>query len=430
MAARFFSAFTRAKPSSLVRYYTPHSLTAAGALFGVAAVSLQALFVLQAYQTNPLGKLVVPPGATHGEEVHSHSFQGSHDSNAPNTNKLVHVVKQRLHGAYQSTKLDLERKRHELRIRMQATKKVNMDSSDIKTTKNRPHKIIVIGDSLACGVGCVNRWDRNDPDSSDTSDEVVDRGPVLPRIFANTLSQRLQCNVQWRSAGVVGGCVEDIRRECMDVIRQEVQSGNPPDVIVVLCGMNDMKRILTSPLNAVSALTFRNSLCEFCEEIRNEAPTAQVVLPALPINMLYYCDDNSTQKKNNLCNIFPLSFFLDCFIRFWDLQKHYVAKQLHGHVTFIGRPDALIQENTRRRENQVNAIHDNILASSPSLTSEDGVHPSDHGYFLWARFLGQSLVLQHIKDISIERMEKVKEKSREQIQNVKQRSKEWIARKQ
>ena len=78
---------------------------------------------------------------------------------------------------------------------------------------------------------------------------------------------------------------------------------------------------------------------------------AQVVLPALPINMLYYCDDNSTQKKNNLCNIFPLSFFLDCFIRFWDLQKHYVAKQLHGHVTFIGRPDALIQENTRRREN-------------------------------------------------------------------------------
>lgn len=342
-------------------------MATAGCLFlgstTLVAVSLQAWVAFQSYRTNPRGRLVVPPGATQGEE------EVCLDTMAVST-------------AVSSPPL-----------------KAPIASKNMHT-----QKIIVIGDSLACGVGSVNRWDTHQLNYKSNAEEEQD-GPVLPRIFAHTLAQRWQCKVQWRCAGVVGGCVEDIRRECMDVIRQEVRSGNPPDVVVVLCGMNDMKLLMTHPwTRAMSAYSFRKHLVQFCEEIRQEAPMAQVVLPALPISCIY-------ESTNSLLhNTYPLTIFLDYWIRFWDLQKHYVATQLSEHVTFIDRP-----------EHQLVGEKKGVLISP--LTAEDGIHPSNHGYSVWAKYLGHSLVdkVHHMKHLSKERMEHVRDRSRETVIHIKQR---------
>jgi len=354
------------------KYSSKREMATAGCLFlgstTLVAVSLQAWMAFQSYRTNPRGKLVIPPGATQGEEE-----------------VLLDAAKGNM---------------------VVSTAILSPQQKPPVTYKNmRTPKIIVIGDSLACGVGSVNRWDNHQQNYKNNSAEEGEDGPVLPRIFAHSLAQRWQCKVQWRCAGVVGGCVEDIRRECMDVIRQEVRSGNPPDVVVVLCGMNDMKLLMTHPwTRAMSAYSFRKHLLQFCEEIRQEAPMAQVVLPALPISCIY------ESTNSILHNTYPLTIFLDYWIRFWDLQKHYVANQLSEHVTFIDRP-----------QQQLDGDRKGGLISP--LTAEDGIHPSNHGYSVWAKYLGHSLVdkVQHMKHLSKERMEHVRDKSRETVIHMKQR---------
>lgn len=372
------------KNSLLLRRYSSKREMATASCFvlgstTLVAVSIQAWMAFDSYRTNPRGKLVIPPGATQGEE-------GVH----PTVVMKPNILSQQLLAATTTT-----------------------------TRKNmHTQKIIVIGDSLACGVGCVNRWDKHQQQQQHSGEkEEEDDGPVLPRIFAHTLAQRWQCNVQWRSAGVVGGCVEDIRRECMDVIRQEVQSGTPPDVVVVICGMNDMKLLMTHPwTRAMSAYSFRKNLLQFCEEIRQEAPMAQVVLPALPISCIY------ESTNSILHNAYPLTIVLDYWIRFWDLQKHYVATQLSGHVTFIDRPLISLQQHERQ---VVEEEEEEKGVPVFPLTSEDGIHPSNHGYSVWAKYLGHSLVdkVQQMKHISKERIEHVREKSRETMIHVKQRYK-------
>lgn len=377
MVARLFfsrggtTAGSGSSVSASFTHYLPH--IAAGIILLFMAASVQAFVVYRAFQKNTRGKLVVPPGATQGEEIHD--APNLQDNERP-ANDILAAMKNSVNAAYQSTRQKLDDKRMELRVLLQPKKTESV--FERQGSKNHTYKIIVIGDSLACGVGCVNKWDQQiyAPPSKDNADKETEdfssAGPVFPRVLAYTLSQRLQSNVRWRSAGVVGGCVEDIKQECMHIIQQEVVAGNAPDVVVVLCGLNDMKHHIAHLIKAAS--DFRDSLRKLCEEIHKEAPTAQVVLPAVPV--LY--ELNST----NMLLVFPLALFFDFFTRYWDLQKRRVAKQL-DRVTFVGRPDSF---------DVFNSLSPLALSSSPSLTAEDGVHPSDYGYFVWAQFLGYSLV--------------------------------------
>lgn len=374
-------------PRSVISFLTKYTrhLTTALVIILVAA-SIQALIEYQQYQKNPRGKLVVPPGATQGEEIHDET-DGDEESSSSAGNLLLEMKNSAL-AAYQSTKQKWELKRMEIQQKLLSPKKASATTASTTSAEqpqqqktNQTYNLVVIGDSLACGVGCVNKWDKIfydhktshissiDAVEEQTADDNNSDGPILPRILANTLSQRFRCNVRWRSAGVVGGCVEDIQRECMDVIRQEVKSGNPPNVVVVLCGMNDIRTHITKLFRGAS--TFRNSLQNLCEELHREAPSSLIVLPALPV--MY------EKNSKNMILAFPAALLAECFIRFWDLQKRRLAKKLGPTQTmFISRPDAAY-------------VSSSLSPSSPSLTAEDGVHPSDYGYFVWARFLANSL---------------------------------------
>lgn len=135
-----------------------------------------------------------------------------------------------------------------------------------------PMRILVIGDSLAVGIGCVEEFDplkdnswplalvqNVKPQSVQDEKLNVSQPPVFPQILARTLSSRFNQPVHWRSGGVDGGDINDIKKFCMGIIREEcaaVDKGSyasngpsytsgPPDIIVVLFGMNDLKNLVS-----------------------------------------------------------------------------------------------------------------------------------------------------------------------------------------
>jgi len=399
--------------------YAPHVAAAT-----ITAASVQGYILIQAYRNNPRGTLVIPAGKTSGEEVHDDTLNllgavkeklREHKQHLQERLPAVAQASRNTLQRWESLRLNAESSDQRSNIpskwwRQNFFKKAQDNTAsdgsielDIPVPLIKSHRIIVIGDSLACGVGCVNRWAvQNEKNSvieaeqysamDKSCSQEVESGPVLPRMFANTLSHRLQCRVQWKSAGVVGGDVDDIRNQCMDLIRQEALKGNPPDVVVIICGMNDMKKMLCDPMQASSAFTFRRKLISLIEEIHVVAPNAKVVLPALPLV-------GRELEPNNLLNMFPLNLFVDHFVSLWDLQKHYVAEEMPSSVTFIGRPSNGDFSDSSKSESE-----------TVSLTSVDGVHPSTHGYAVWAKYLGNKLM---------DKMECVKEKSKEKLSMVR-----------
>jgi len=330
-----------------------------------------------------------------------------------------------------------------------------------------PCKIVVIGDSLACGIGTIDRFDENKnktnpigliqntrPENStddtflklrlsgsksdSSANNVEDAihhlklsndkgnsisksphslkadhsisdcwGPAFPRILAATLSQRMGRPVQWRSAGVDGGDVPQIREYCLNVIKEEVESGHAPDLVVILCGSNDLKTIIGSPAKTLFAPggpagSFRDNLVELLQDILKLSPKSKIVLPALPTHRL---------DQSSMLNVFPLTFFLDGFLGFWDLQKKKVADSSPSNVIYCGLssdhvaawykmpPDAYMDDAC-----PINCGTDQYYDEDAiSLISADGVHPNRRCYSLWASYVGNTvadvLMLKLIKDL-------------------------------
>ena len=246
-----------------------------------------------------------------------------------------------------------------------------------------PH-VVVIGDSMGVGIGCVNEFD---PDKNsgilqrieqiDPNDENADGfGPVFPRMLARTLSQRLRRPVSWRSAGVDGGDTVQIERFLLPVIQEEVNKGTPPDVVVVLTGSNDLKHIIQSNSETggrASIRGFRANLIHLVQEIHSISPRTRVVFPALPT---YRLDTNS------ILNIFPLSIFLDGLIGFWDAQKMHVADKcagvMHIELKFKDVYNWYKEEAGYGEE-------------EPTLLSADGIHPNAKCYSKWGSFVGNAI---------------------------------------
>ena len=253
--------------------------------------------------------------------------------------------------------------------------------------------VVVIGDSLACGIGCVNIWDKDAPYapkkrieflSSDRKKNVIDpndhkshnssNGPVFPRIFARTLSHRLQYPVMWRSAGVDGGDVLDIQTHCMGVIEEEVQRGQSPDVVIVLCGLNDLKKIIAKPFCKPWAKShFQSGLMKVVNDIHTFAPESKILFPALPTCKL---------DKKSIVNIFPLSFFLDIMISIWDWQKKCVADSSPS-TTYLGLTMKDIAEWYRNLKGHEKEFDHSLN----SLISVDGIHPNSRCYAHWGELM-------------------------------------------
>jgi len=289
------------------------------------------------------------------------------------------------------------------------------------STDKDPFRVLVIGDSLAIGTGCIEQFDatkdnsvpmaliENTAGSQPKSHRL--QGPVFPQVLARTLSYHFQQPVQWRSAGVDGGDVNDIREFCMDVVKQECTKADATvDIVVVIFGMNDLKKILSvdlvNPIQHFFRKTgeetqdgggtsqFRHGMEMLLSDIHSHAPDALVVFPALPIQPFH---------KNSIINVFPLGLIVDAVVGLWERQKKIVASRRRNTMyvelnakeiadwyslgsTMIGNAmDGLDNYDDFRSSDDFDDIKDDVLLSL------DGVHPNKRLYAKWAELVGHKL---------------------------------------
>ncbi|CAJ1944557.1 unnamed protein product [Cylindrotheca closterium] len=262
---------------------------------------------------------------------------------------------------------------------------VNIAEADPISLGKPPEHIVVIGDSLAVGLGSVEEFtvagNINDMDP-ETNEKASFRkmennqtdsgpGPVFPRVLAESLSRQFEQPVRWRSAGVDGGDLKWVDELCFDVIEDEVNQKRVPDVVVILCGPNDLKYFVSNPFQAAGPKVFRARLLCLIKKIKEVAPNAKIVVPSFPTQMFH--------KKSPL-NIFPLNFFLDSVIGFWDSQKKMVTDSLGDEIMYFEMNPAEIFEWHNFQDHK-----------DPTLLAPDGVHPNAKCYDLWATSLGTKI---------------------------------------
>lgn len=203
----------------------------------------------------------------------------------------------------------------------------------------QPIKLTILGDSLVCGVGC----DRSDSES----------GPVMPRILASILSLTYGVDVEWESHGIVGVTVGDIRKKLVrNALRSSETHKNAEHIVVIICGLNDWKSFFTQFPHGSGPVGFLKDLGDLIDDIKVSelGPNCKIFLPAMPVEF-------GNTDPNCSFHAFPLCFFVENLVRFWDNQKRTLMASNPNQITFISQPksDAL---------------------SRVSIISEDGIHSS------------------------------------------------------
>jgi len=205
---------------------------------------------------------------------------------------------------------------------------------------------------------------------------------------------------------VDGGDIRDISAFCLDdVVRDECTKG--VDVVVVLFGMNDLKKILSvNPLQHIfrgkqagevdegetGSNYFRRGMDKLLADINSLAPNALVVFPALPFQPFH---------KNSIINIFPLGMLVDVVWSYWERQKK-IAASCRSNAMYVelkareiwswyrtggsGSPAASGVSDT----NGIGGIPD-FEDVNDILLSADGVHPNKIMYAKWGELVGDKL---------------------------------------
>ena len=398
---------------------------------------LQAAVAILQYRTNPAGELIVPPGRTVGVEYPASKLAGVEEggtqeeiekrSNGPlaalkekfevagkeveamgNTSKTSRYARilnrfnrfmfLLLPWAFKEASFVLGMRMHMMHITSIIGLARFFDAPAMFFEKKRRNgeileepqvasttsveRLLVIGDSLAVGLGTVSQFDKAKNQSvAYALLENLDAhpslpGPAFPRSLASELSSLQQIPVNWRSAGVDGGTVSHIHHFCMDVVRQEVAKNRAPDCVVILCGTNDLKLFVANPFRSMSSRAFRQKLADLVVEIRQMSPGAKIILPAIPTQMF---------RANSPLNIFPLAFFLDAMVSFWESQKKAVVEAFPSDdVMYVALSG-----------NELKSWYDG--GEDRSLIAADGVHPSAECYTRW----GQSVARNIFKKLSI-----------------------------
>ena len=308
--------------------------------------------------------------------------------------------------------------------------------------------MVVIGDSLATGVGA--------------SDDARGFGPVLPRVLAERLAELTGLTVEWRSFGKKAADVRAIREEVVPLARAahrgeslrvetdaarfffpsrvkksvaemaEIASGEtepkpkpklgasvrrstsrPPDVVVLLCGVNDFKhaffrgrtpeafrRELRSAVRDVRD-AFAASDDDFVNKIRKKKARDDVddrvvsgdgdpviVLPGMPMQLVTAFPP-------------PLSLAAVAAGDAWDEQKRRVAAEDSGDTApssgEAGPRAAVFLSADKKTRNKKRttvfvpkpsaAFMRSVFGETARLTAEDGVHPNEWGYAAWAHHI-------------------------------------------
>ena len=424
----YFSLSTRRESDAIRSPLFAVKLKRAGQAFtSVVLLSvLQGLVAVYRYRQGD--KLAYPDGLTHGKENYNEDTEADSETDAMINNGIDDDE----HGACSTSFLDsllpyfvnddektgeasCDGGRNEGHKRTNAKTPEHIPSllrkliltehqSPSSNTDKDPIRILVIGDSLAIGVGCIETFHVAQDNSialiENTGAGVDRQGPVFPQVLARTLSRCFRLPVQWRSAGVDGGDVYEIRSFCLDIVKQEC-STKGVDIVVVLFGMNDLKRLLLeNPIQflfdketqVVGGLNqFRQGIEMLLADIRSHAPGAVVVFPEIPYKT----------------STFPLGLMMDCLVGLWERLKKMVVRgrrnamyleinskeisqMYHSSNKNYGTPgDALMDERGFGvMEECDDSKHDDILLSL------DGVHPNKKLYRKWAELVGRKLYVR------------------------------------
>lgn len=408
--------------------------------------ALQALVALLQYRINPAGQLIIPPGPTIGVQYPSdHSLFDSSSSSSssspptpPKNNHPIHPsasfhwikrinrflallfpwLIQNFHHTYQEWVPLADIATILTGVRFLNFGRRKKARSLLFNPPSQPvTRILVLGDSLAVGVGTVEQFQiRTPPDdgleyrkienaiaagniTTTPSSFSPEPGPVFPSRLARILAERQNSPVLWRSAGVDGGTVYHIRNLLLSVLEEEIRQGRLPDCIVLLCGMNDLKlqfanNLFQKPWRALSASGFRRELHQLIQEIQklcddhnnnNNTPTfldgeisisprhsnttIPILLPAMPTQMIL--------TKNSVVGILPLSILLDMAVGYWESQKERIAKE-YPNVLYLPLSTQVVKQWYQRSQDGL-------------FVSADGIHPNAQCYSFWAEHVAHSL---------------------------------------
>jgi hypothetical protein len=126
-------------------------------------------------------------------------------------------------------------------------------------------------------------------------------------------------------------------------------------------------------------------MTKLVNEIREISPGTKVVLPSIPTQMF---------RRDSPLNIFPLVFFLNTVVGFWDSQKKLVAKKFPpGEVSYVGLdPDEVYDWYMMDPSKYgVPSDLDGDGIDDTTLISRDGVHPNARCYAFWGASLANKL---------------------------------------
>lgn len=205
--------------------------------------------------------------------------------------------------------------------------------------------IIFVGDSLVMGVGC----------SKDTT------RPVFSRRIARRVATALQKRMSWSVYGINGADARRMQTLISGMesdIKTRRESGQTAGVraVVVMCGLNDYKNLVTEGrLPSDFKMDLRRLVNGIHAAVGAEVP---VFLPVLPV-----------EQAPAFKDLFPFNVSLAAVASAWDRQKGFLSDEM-DHVVFVDSPSTFHSEDW----------------------AVDGIHPSEKGYIEWADHIANRML--------------------------------------
>eukprot|EP00440_Ansanella_granifera_P049586 gb/GFBE01053733.1/.p1 GENE.gb/GFBE01053733.1/~~gb/GFBE01053733.1/.p1 ORF type:complete len:265 (+),score=36.47 gb/GFBE01053733.1/:1-795(+) len=200
--------------------------------------------------------------------------------------------------------------------------------------RGEPLKLLFVGDSIAVGVGAAV-------------------AAPLQAACAERLSTLRRRPVEWRTIAATGADVREIR----ELVAESGHREQGFDIAVVLCGVNDGKKILQGRWPSV----FKEDLAALCSSLRKVAPQGIITVPKIMSNV-----------DAPLLQLWPMRYLVPLLFGQFEAQKSALAES--GAVRCCSPdPDQL------------------VLCSDSGNWAVDGIHPSAKGYRIVGEWLGTSL---------------------------------------
>lgn len=233
--------------------------------------------------------------------------------------------------------------------------------------KSRKRHIVFFGDSTVIGVGC--------------SEEAGSNGPVMPRSCASLIAKEIGEDICWTVMGETGADVKVLQNHWLPSFERLTEQlhavGEHVDVVVVLCGLNDVKEccLHARPLTR-NPVEFRNNLEDLLVSLRKAAGRhCTLLVPEEPMG-----------ESPRFAKLWPLSSAVRLVAFLWDSQKREACVRL-AHRDPISKP-----AETRLMFSSTVAHLQMPTVMRPTFYCADGMHPNDHGYQAWGEVLAGRLL--------------------------------------